>query len=289
MTTPTGYKLAAYLSNRGFIVLFLGILLQAGCSNNDEKPAPRLSEQQYYESAQRAMDASNYLMAIEQLEQLESRYPFGQYAQQAKLDLIFVYFKSLDYDSASANADRFIRLYPDHPSVDYAYYLKGLSVYSIDRGILARFLPTSPSERDITPAKKAFDEFSRLIAKFPNSLYARDAQKRLIYLRNLLAQHEINVANYYLERRAYLAAANRGRYVVENYQGTEIVAEGLATMVEAYRNLRLDDLADDAEANLAHNYPDYPELDSSGKLKIKRELRNDERSWINIITFGLLG
>ncbi len=228
-------------------------------------------------------------MAIEQLEQLESRYPFGQYADQAQLDLIYAYYKSLDYDTAASHADRFIRLHPEHSNVDYAYYLKGLSIYSVDRGLLARFLPTTPSERDILPAKKAFTAFSRLVAKFPNSQYTADAHQRLIYLRNLLADHEVLVARFYIKRRAYLAAANRGRYVVENLQGTPAVADGLAIMVEAYRNMALDDLAKTAEQNLAHNFPDYPGLTSDGQLSIKRAINNDERSWLNIITFGLLG
>ena len=154
---------------------------------------------------------------------------------------------------------------------------------------MARFLPTIPAERDILPAKNAYRAFSQLTAKFPNSQYAADARQRLIFLRNLLAEHEIVIARFYIKRRAYLAAANRGRFVIENYQGTPAVADGLAVMVEAYRNMQLDELALTAEKNLAHNFPNYPGLTKDGKLNIKRVLNNDERSWLNIITFGLLG
>lgn len=274
---------------RTLLVLTVSFLLIACSTANKNKPSQQLSEQQYYEDAQKAINSNNYLMAVEHLQQLESRFPFGRYAEQAQLDLIFTYYKNLDYSSALASCGRFIRLHPDHPNVDYAYYMRGLSSYSIDRGLLARFLPTEPSQRDMQPAKTSFLHFNVLVTKYPNSRYAEDARQRMIYLRGLLAENELYVAEYYMKRRAFLAAANRGRYVVENYQSTPSVPRGLAMMVKAYRNLDLNDLADNALKILHKNYPDYDELNEKGELVYKTEVRNDERSWLNILSFGLVG
>lgn len=267
----------------------LHLSLLQGCSSSDKAPAPRLSEQEYYEAAQRAMNSKNYLIAIEQLEQLESRYPFGQYAEQGQLDLIYSYYKSLEYETAAVHAERFIRLHPEHPNTDYAYYMRGLALYSVDRGILARFLPTSASERDVGPAKSAYEAFKQLVDKYPRSKYAVDSRQRLIYLRNLLANHELIVARYYIKRRAFIAAVNRAKYVVENFQGSPAVADGLAIMVEAYRHMQLEDLASSAEKNLSHNFPSYSGLNDQGKLKMNNHTNKDNRSWLNILTFGLLG
>ena len=265
-------------------------IVLAGCSSsgNNKQNQRQLTEQQYYEDAQKAMKSNNYLLAIEQLQQLESRFPFGRFAEQAQLDLIFAYYKSLDYGSSAAQAERFIRQYPDHEEIDYAYYMRGLASYSIDRGLLSRFLPTDPSERDMAPARSAFEQFKQFVEKFPDSEYAHDARQRMLYLKNLLADHEIKVANYYVKRKAYLAAANRGRYVVEHFQGTPAVPEALAMMVQAYTNLGITDLAEESETILAQNFPDYPELEN-GKLAFKKEVLNEDRSWLNIMTFGLIG
>jgi len=234
-------------------------------------------------------NSNNYIVAVEHLQELESRFPFGRYAEQSQLDLIYTYYKSIDYGAALAACARFIRLHPDHPNVDYAYYMKGLSSYSIDRGLLARFLPTEPSQRDMQPAKTSFSQFNTLVNKFPESRYSHDARQRMIYLRSLLAENELYVAEYYMKRRAFLAAANRGRFIVENYQNTPSAPKGLAMMIKAYRNLDLKDLADDTLQILASNYPDYEELNSSGELIYETKVRNDERSWLNILTFGLIG
>lgn len=270
------------------VLLVLGFVVGCASDGGNKAAQRQLTEQQYYEDAQKAMKSNNYLLAIEQLQQLESRFPFGRYAEQAQLDLIFSYYKSLDYGSSAAQAERFIRQYPDHEEVDYAYYMRGLASYSIDRGLLARFLPSDPSERDMAPAKEAFEQFKRFIEKFPDSEYSHDARQRMLYLKNLLADHEVKVANYYIKRKAYLAAANRGRYVVEHFQGTPAVPKALAMMVKAYTNLGISDLAAASEEILVTNFPDYPELED-GKLAFKKEIRNEDRSWLNIMTFGLIG
>jgi len=184
-------------------------------------------------------------------------------------------------------ADRFIRLHPQHPNVDYAYYMKGLAAYTANEDIFARFVPTDLTRRDTSHAKEAFAEFSQLVTRFPDSPYAADAKARMVSLRNLLARHEINVANYYFRRGAYLAAANRGRYVVENFERTPAVADGLAVMAQGYILLGMDDLARDSIEVLAMNYPEHPSLNANGEFTSVYTLDGLQRSWINRASFGL--
>ncbi|HET8707322.1 MAG TPA: outer membrane protein assembly factor BamD, partial [Pseudomonadales bacterium] len=262
-----------------------------GCSSTKEKEdIPQLSERQFYEEAQKALKGSNYTLAIERLQQLESRYPFGRYAEQAQLELIYANYKNMDYDGAGLAADRFIRLHPDHPEVDYAYYMKGVSSFSVDRGLLARFLPTEPAERDLTPAHQSFQDFSTFITRYPNSKYAPDARQRMIYLRNILAEAELHAAQWYMKRTAYLAAANRGRFVVENYPQTPAVPDALAVMVKAYRELKMEDLANNSLQVLKANFPNYPELNAQGDLNYEPSWkRAEEPSFLHKISFGLIG
>ena len=184
-------------------------------------------------------------------------------------------------------ADRFIRLHPGDPNVDYAYYMKGLAAYTANEDIFARFVPTDNTKRDTSQAREAFAEFAQLLARFPDSPYAADAEARMIALRNLLARHEINIANYYLRRGAYLAAANRGRYVVENFQRTPAVANGLAVMAQGYILLNMDELAEESIAVLAKNFPDHPSVDKNGQFKSSYTLDGVQRSWVNTLTLGL--
>ena len=165
--------------------------------------------------------------------------------------------------------------------------MKGLSAYTGNEDIFARFLPTDEAERDMSHAKEAFAEFAQLVSRYPDSPYAADAKARMVHLRNLLARHEIIVANYYFRRGAYMAATNRGRYVVENFQRTPAVADGLAVMAQGYILLGLEDLARDTIDVLAMNYPDHPNLDDNGEFKSVYTLDRLQRNWINKATFGL--
>ena len=165
--------------------------------------------------------------------------------------------------------------------------MKGLAAYTGNEDIFSRFVPTDTTKRDTSHAKEAFAEFSQLLARFPDSTYAADARARMVHLRNLLARHEIVVANYYFRRGAYMAAANRGRYVVENFQQTPAVADGLAVMAQGYILLDLNDLAEDSISVLALNYPDHPSLDKNGEFKSVYTLDGLQRSWINKMSFGL--
>lgn len=269
--------------------LLLFVLVFAfGCSKDDVEEDLEATELAYYTSAQESLRAGNYTGAIQKLQLLESRFPFGRYAEQAQLEIIYAYYKSAQPEAARSAADRFIRLHPTHPNVDYAYYLKGMVSFEQDKNFLANFIPMDPSTRDPGAARESFNDFSQLIRRFPNSEYAPDAQRRMKYLRNLLAQSEIHVAKYYIRRGAYVAAANRGRYVFENFQGSVAVPDALAIMVEAYALLEMTELAQQALEVLAANYPNHHSLDEEGKF-IRSEAISEERNWLNILTFGLFG
>lgn len=265
------------------MVLAVLLALLTACGN-DVKPQANLTEKELYLTAQRYLKEESYGYAVSYLQELETRYPFGPYAQQAQLELIYAHFMNYDQDKAVSVAERFIRLHPESPKVDYAYYMKGLSNYTEGEGIFERFLPTDMTERDPGPALQSFDDFRQLLLRYPNSVYGPDARARMIYLRDRLARHEINVANYYFQRKAYLAAVNRGRYVVENYPQSTVIPDALAVQVQGYRLLGLNDLADDALVVLRSNYPQYYALDAQGNFI---DQFDGERSFINKWTFGL--
>lgn len=268
-------------------LLLIAILaLTAACSSKQPEVDENLSEVELYQQAQADLDNRSYTQAIAKLKALESRYPFGRYAEQAQLELIYAYYKNAEPEAAKSSAERFIRLHPQHANVDYAYYLKGLASFDQDRGLLARFLPLDMTKRDPGAARDSYNEFAQLTSRYPTSRYAPDAKQRMIYLRNLLAAYEIHVGHYYLTRQAYVAAANRGRYVVENFQETPSVGDGLAIMTEAYQRLSLDDLASTSLETLKLNYPDHPTLES-GKF-VPREEEADNRSWLAKATLGLI-
>lgn len=268
------------------LLLIATLVLTAACSSNKPEVDENLSETELYQQAQDDLDSNSYNNAIAKLKALESRYPFGRYAEQAQLELIYAYYKNVEPEAAKSAAERFIRLHPQHANVDYAYYLKGLASFDQDRGLIARFLPLDLTKRDPGAARDSYNEFAQLTSRYPNSRYAPDAKARMIYLRNLLAAYEIHAGRYYLTRQAYVAAANRGRYVVENLQETPSVGDGLALMVEAYQRLDLDDLAATSLETLKLNYPDHPTLVDGQFVPVVEEA--DNRSWLAKATLGLI-
>jgi len=219
-----------------------------------------IPEAQLWSEAKAFLADNNLELAAKKLEALESRYPFGRFSEQAQLELIYAYHKQSKAEEAIAAADRFIRLHPQHENIDYAYYLRGLTRFLEDQSIVNRFLPTDMSMRDPGAAKDSFDDFAILLERYPASQYAPDARKRMIFLRNQLAQYEIHVARYYLRRGAFVAATNRGRYVLENFSQSTSIADALAVMVLGYTQLGLTDLAANSQTVLQQNYPDYPGL-----------------------------
>jgi len=250
---------------------FLTILLlsAAGCSLLPEQvdETKDWSANQLYTEAKEQLNDKNYEKAIEYFEKLEARYPFGRYAQQAQLEIAYAYYKYDEPDLAIAAADRFIKIYPRHENVDYAWYLKGLVNYTRGKTIVDKVLPQEPSERDTITMRAAYDDFDQLVKRYPESIYAADAARRMVFLRNNMAEYEIHVADYYMRRKAYVAAANRGKYVVENFQRTPAVEDALVIMVRAYRALGIGDLENDAMRVLRLNYPDNPwitRLDTHG-------------------------
>jgi outer membrane protein assembly factor BamD len=265
--------------------LLAGLLCLAslsGCGLLPEKidETKNWSVNQLYTNAKEASDAGNYKIAIGYFEKLQARYPFGRYAQQAQLELIYANYKDNEPDLAIAAADRFIKSNPRHPFVDYAYYMKGLVNFTRGSGTLDRFLPGDPTRTDTATIRQSFNDFSELVQKFPNSKYANDARQRLVFLHNNLATYEVHVAEYYLHRGAYVAAVNRAKYVLENYSRTPAVPDALAVMAEAYIKLGMNDLATDTTRVLRLNYPDSPHLPRLTAL-----LEGKEKSSFSI--FGL--
>ena len=268
------------------LLLIATLAFITACSSNKPEVDENLSETELYQQAQEDLSSSSYNNAIAKLKALESRYPFGRYAEQAQLELIYAYYKNVEPEAAKSAAERFIRLHPQHANVDYAYYLKGLASFDQDRGLIARFIPLDLTKRDPGAARDSYNEFAQLTSRFPNSRYAPDAKARMIYLRNLLAAYEIHAGRYYLTRQAYVAAANRGRYVVENFQETPSVGDGLALMVEAYQRLELNDLAATSLETLKLNYPDHPTLVDGQFVPLEEEA--DNRTWLAKATLGLI-
>jgi outer membrane protein assembly factor BamD len=236
------------------LVLFLAVV-GSGCAWLDKHAdtTQGWDAAKLYAEASDELNSGNYATAVDYYEKLEARYPFGRYAMQAQLDVAYAHYKAEEPELAIAAADRFIKLYPQNPYVDYAYYLKGIVNYNRSVGFLDRYIPTDPSQRDPGSALDAFQDFSELVRLFPKSKYAEDARQRMLFLRSNLAQHEVNVARYYMKRGAYLAAANRATYVIEHFQRTSAVEDALEVLVQAYTAVGEKTLADDARRVLVLN------------------------------------
>lgn len=214
------------------------------------------SAQRIYSEARDSMSEGGYERAIEMFERLEARYPYGRFAQQAQLEVAYAHHKTNEPALAIAAADRFIRLHPSHPHVDYAYYLKGLVTFNEDLGLLGGLSNQDLSERDPKGARESFDTFRELVTRFPDSRYAADAEQRMQYLVNSLAGHEVHVARYYFRRGAYVAAINRAKATLSNYPGTPATEEALFLLMRSYDELGMTDLRDDADRVLRLNFPD---------------------------------
>lgn len=264
------------------LVLFAGL---TACATTDSQVLP---EKQYYEQARSAMNSRNFNEAAENLEALETYYPFGRYAEQAQLDLIYARYQSLDLTGARRAADRFLRLNPQSPNADYALYARGVASYNLDVSLAAQYFPISRSGRDPGEQRQAFRDFSRLLELYPNSPYAADARQRMIAIHNRLAEKELAAARYYIRRQSYLAAANRARYVIERFPTSPSTEEALIMLTETQRLLGLDRAADDAQSVLALNYPDSEAFDEEGNF-VSSAIKVENRSLLSVMTFGLLG
>lgn len=238
------------------LALFLALCL-AGCGLLPElkDETKGWSAQKLYTSAKESLSDGNYDQAIKYYEKLEARYPYGRYAQQAQLEIAYAYYKSNEPASAIAAADRFIKLHPNHPSVDYAYYLKGLVNFNGELGYLGYVVKQDLSDRDPKAARESFEAFKELVTKYPESKYTPDATERMNYLVNTLASYESHVAQYYYRRGAYVAAVNRAQDLLKTYPRTPATEPALAVLMRSYEKMGLPDLAKDARRVLEKTFP----------------------------------
>ncbi len=246
------------------LTLILALCFFNSSCSKDEVEIER-PEKVYYDQAQRRIKVNNYYGAIESLQKIETQYPFGKYAEQAQVELIYCQYMNGDDIAAHAASERFIRLHPRHPNIDYAYFMKGMSSYTRDSGTLARVINTDLSTRDISGAKLAFSEFTEFLTRFPDSQYAPYAKKRLVYIRNLVAKNELAAADYYIKRKAYVAAIRRANYVIENIPNSSQNHRALQILKVSYQELGYDDLVASTDELLRLN-PAPPETDEDSSF-----------------------
>ena len=257
-------KMKFLIKNKFSLSIYIGLLLILfGCKSDGE--VIEQPEKIYYDQAQFRMNNKNFFGAIESLEAIETRYPFGKYAEQAQVELIYAYFMNSETEAAHSAAEKFIRLHPRHPNIDYAYFMKGLSSYTRDRDMLLRFTNTDISNRDISGAKESFAELNEFIIRFPDSQYVSYAKQRNIYLRNMIAKNELAAADYYLKINAYVAAVRRANYVVENIPNSSENLRALKILEISYKELGYTDLLNDIQEIIQINYPNESEISTSSE------------------------
>ena len=238
------------------ILTLCASIILAGCgpAKDEVDVTADWSVEKFYLEARAELDDGNYLTAIEYYETLESRFPFGKYAMQAQIDVAYAYYKFEEPDSAITALDRFIKLHPRHPAVDYAYYLKGLVNFERGGTILDVIVNRDLSEFDRNLLLRAYNDFKLLTQRFPGSEYATDARKRMIFLRNELARSDFKIANYYASREAWVAVTGRTRFILLNYEGTDVIKRTLELQLKAYQKLGLEQLASDTQRIITLNF-----------------------------------
>ena len=244
----------------------------AGCGLFADKVDPRKdwTAAQYYKAAKDEFDNRNWEASIKIYEALESKFPFGRFAQQAQLEVAYAYYKQGDTAQALSAVDKFMKLHPNHANLDYALYLKALANFKEDLGPLARVVSQDLADRDPKAARESFEGFKELVSRFPESRYSVDARERMAYLVEALARHEIRVARYYLSRGAFLAAANRAQDAITRFPNSPNHRDGLDVMIEAYDRMGMAELRDDARKVLAKNFP---------ADRMARDGQNRSKSW----------
>jgi outer membrane protein assembly factor BamD len=225
-----------------------------------EERTETLEVEQLYTEAKDAMRSGDYSQANRYYQRLIARFPFGAYNEQSQLELAYVQYKIGKPDDATSTIDRFIRTYPRHRHIAYAYYLKAVINFDRNVGLMSRVFRTDPSARDLNGPLTSFNDFNEVLRRYPNSIYAADARQRMVYLRNELARHEMVVGLYYLRRGAWVSAANRGKYLLENYPQSEYEDDAIALMAASYSKLGQTTLAEDSKRVLQQNYPEHPYL-----------------------------
>jgi outer membrane protein assembly factor BamD len=239
-------------------VLLAVTLSSCGLFKDKDEETKNWSAEQFYRAAKEELDNGNWDAAVKMYEKLEAKFPFGRYAQQAQLEVAYAYYKQGEGAQAISSIDKFVKLHPNHPNVDYALYLKGLANFKEDLGPLTRLAKQDLADRDPKAARESFETFKALLQRFPGSRYTNDARERMIYLVEALARHEIRVARYYMLRGAYLAAANRAQDAIVRFPNSPTHREALEVLVEAYDRMSMPELRDDSKKLLARNFPDDP-------------------------------
>lgn len=240
---------------RAAIVLVMASLAGCGLFPEVKDETANWSGEQIYKAGHEALQDGNYTRATKMFDTLEGRFPYGRLAQQAILEGAYANYRQQETAAAVAGCDRFIRTFPNHPNVDYAYYLKGLAYFREDQGLLGYVVELDLSERDPKASRDAYDAFKELTTRFPESRYAADATTRMHYLTNALASYEVHVAQYYFNRGAYVAAANRAQATLVNYPRTPANEDALALLVKSYDKLGMTQLRDDSKRVLEQTFP----------------------------------
>ena len=262
--------------NKFKFIFCLSIVSFFMVSCNSDGPEIEQPEKIYYDQAQRRMASNNFFGAIESLEAIETMYPFGKYAEQAQVELIYANFMNSDSVASHAAAEKFIRLYPRHPNIDYAYFMKGISSYTRDESLMVRITETDLSNRDISGAKKSFSELTEFLTRFPDSQYASYAKQRNIYLRNMIARNELAAADYYQSIDAHVAAVRRAKYVIENIPNSSENFRALKVLEKSYKALGYEDLREDILKIIKLNYSDKDIIKSNNSEWSWNFLRNSK-------------
>ena len=240
-------------------------------------PTRGLSAAQIYGEGKAFLDVEDYPNAIRYFDILEARYPFGIYSTQSMLDLAYASYRSNLKEEAIVNADRFIRLYPNHPNVSYAYYLRALANFDKGQNFLTKMFAQDPSKYDVSKLRRSFDDFSIVVNKFPDSKYTKDSRNRLVYIKNMMAKNELYIAKYYVKRLAHVAAIERVKYLLTNYSGTPSTEEALLILIDSYNYLNMNDLASDIARVLKENYPDYKIENKNGIIIAKKPIEIEKK------------
>ena len=230
------------MKNKFFILVISEMILMSCASSDQEETEP--AEVLLYRMAQDRINAQNYMGAVESLARIERFYPFGVYAEQARADLIYAHYMTGDYDQAYAASEKFIRLYPRNTNIDYAYFMKGMTGYYADDGLLGNLFSLSLAKRDTSGAMQSYADLTEFLIRYPESEYIDSARERLIFLRNLIASSELDGAEYYMKRGAYLAALNRANYVLKNIPNSTETQRALDIMKRSFIELGYEDYAE---------------------------------------------
>ena len=225
-----------------------------GKDDEDKNPYKGMTAEQLYSASRKDLNKKEYATAIKHLEAIETMYPFSEYTEESQMDLIYAYYQNEEYPAAAATAERFIHLYPRAKNVDYAYYMKGMANFQQYRGVFAKMLPMDESWRDPGTQTQAYSDFGILIQKFPDSKYKANALQRMIYLRNMFAQHELNVSKFYFKRKMYVAAIERASFLVKNYSQAPSTQQALVIMYNANMALGFKKAAEEALAVYTATY-----------------------------------